>query len=70
MKIRDLKPGMNHVNMKVEVLEVSEQKEIMTGREITHRILESEVKDETGSIKLVLWDDRILPLKVGDSLKN
>jgi len=28
-----------------------------------------EVGDETGSIALVLWNERILPLKVGDNLQ-
>lgn len=69
LKIRDLKPGMSNINMKVEVLEVSEQKEIITGRGVTHKILESEVEDETGSIMLVLWNDRIIPLTVGDILE-
>ncbi|MEA2090096.1 MAG: DNA-binding protein [Thermoproteota archaeon] len=69
LKIRDLKPGMSNVNVKIEVLEVSEQKEIMTGRGVTHKILESEVKDETGSIMLVLWNDRIIPLTAGDTLE-
>lgn len=60
---------MNHVTMKVEVLEVSEQKEIVTGRGVKHKILESEVKDETESIMLVLWNDRIIPLAAGDILE-
>ena len=69
LNIRDLKPGMDHVNLKVEVLNISEPKQIITGTGIEHDILEVEVKDETGSIALVLWDERILPLKVGDTLQ-
>ncbi len=69
MNIRDLKPGMDHVNLRVEVLSISEPKQIITGTGIKHDILEAEVKDETGSIALVLWDERILPLKVGDTLQ-
>jgi replication factor A1 len=55
--------------MKVKVLEVSEKREIMTGRGFAREILESEVKDETGSIMLVLWDDRIISLTAGDTLE-
>jgi len=69
LNIHDLKPGMDHVNLKVEVLNISEPKQIITGTGIEHDILEVEVKDETGSIALVLWDERILPLKVGDTLQ-
>lgn len=69
MNIRDLKPGMDHVNLKIEVLNISEQKQIITGTGLKHDVIEAEVKDETGSIALVLWDERILPLKVGDKLQ-
>lgn len=69
MNIRDLKPGMNHVNLTAEVLNISEQKQIITGTGLRHNVMETEVKDETGSIALVLWDERILPLEVGDNLQ-
>jgi replication factor A1 len=69
LNIRDLKPGMDNVNLRVEVLSISEPKQIITGTGIKHDILEAEVKDETGSIALVLWNERILPLKVGDTLQ-
>ena len=66
MNIRDLKPGMSNVNMKLKVLDVSEPKQVITGKGIEHKILELEVGDETGTMKLVLWDDKVVPLKVGD----
>ncbi len=69
MNIRDLKPGMDHVSLKVEVLNISERKQIITGTGLEHYILEVEAKDETGSIALVLWDERILSLEVGDALQ-
>ncbi|NIR87805.1 hypothetical protein GWO13_09730 [Candidatus Bathyarchaeota archaeon] len=69
MDIRDLKPGMDHVNLRVEVLNITEPKQIITGTGIKHDILEAEVRDESGSMALVLWDERILPLKVGDNLQ-
>ncbi len=69
MNIRDLKPGMNNVNIKVKVLSISEPKQVTTGTGIEHEILEAKVEDETGSIVLVLWDEKIIPLKVGDSLQ-
>ena len=69
MNIRDLKPGMDHVNLRAEVLNISEPKQIITGTGVEHSILEMEVRDKTGSIALVLWNERILPLKVGDTLQ-
>ena len=69
MDIRDLKPGMNHVSMRVRVLNISEPKQITTSLGVEHEILEAEVGDETGSIALVLWDEKIIPIKVGDTLQ-
>ncbi len=69
LNICDLKPGMDHVNLKAEVLNISEPKLIITGTGVEHNILEVEVRDKTGSIALVLWNERILSLKVGDALQ-
>ncbi len=69
LNIRDLKPGMDHVNLRAKVLNISESKQIITGTGIEHNILEVEVRDKTGSIALVLWNERILPLKVGETLQ-
>ncbi len=69
LNIRDLKPGMGSVNIKVRVTDISKPKHITTGKGIEHEILEAKVKDETGSITLVLWDERVIPLKVGDILQ-
>jgi len=68
--VRDLKPGMSHVNIAVKVLEVSESKQMVTSAGIEHEILELNVGDKSGSIKLVLWDEKIIPdLKTGDQVK-
>lgn len=69
MKICDLKPGMSRVEMDVEVVAVSAPKKVVS-RGIEREILELKVKDETGTITLVLWDDRIIgDLKEGDNLQ-
>lgn len=69
MNIRDLKPGMSSINIKVTVSDISKPKQITTGKGIEHEILEVEVKDETGTMTLVLWDEKIISLKVGDTLQ-
>ena len=60
---------MNHVNIRVRVLSISEPKQITTGTGIEHEILEAKVEDETGSAALVLWDEKIIPIEVGDALQ-
>lgn len=69
MNIRDLKPGMSSVNIRVTVSEILKPKQIITGKGVEHEILEAKVEDETGAMTLVLWDEKVLPLKVGDVLQ-
>ena len=69
MNIRDLKPGMSGVKIGVEVADVGEARTVVS-RGVEREILELKVKDETGEIMLVLWDDMIIDdLKAGDKLK-
>ena len=64
MNIRDLQPGMGSVNIRVTMSEISEPKQIITSKGVEHEILEAKVEDETGAMTLVLWDEKVLPLKV------
>lgn len=70
MNICDLKPGMSQVTITVKVLNTSGSKQVVTSTGIDHEILELEVGDRSGSIKLVLWDEKIiLGLKKDDPVK-
>lgn len=70
MNVLDLKPGMSNVNISVKVLNTSESKQVVTSAGVEHEILELEVGDKSGSIKLVLWDEKIIPgLKKGDTIR-
>ena len=60
---------MSSVNIKVTVSKISKPKQITTGKGIKHEIVEVEVKDETGTMMLVLWDEKAISLKVGDILR-
>ena len=60
---------MSNVNIKVKVLKTAEVQRVTTGRGIEHEIQELKVEDETGTITLVLWDDKITSLEAGDSLQ-
>lgn len=61
---------MRSVNIAVKVLSISESKQVVTSAGVDHEILELEVGDKSGSIRLVLWDDRIsTDLKEGDMVK-
>jgi len=69
LNIRDLKPGMSRVNIKVKVASTAEVRRVTSGRGVEHEIHELKVEDETGTITFVLWDDKITPLKAGDTLQ-
>lgn len=60
---------MSSVNIKVTVAEILKPKQVMTSKGVEHEILEAKVEDETGAMTLVLWDEKVLPLKVGDVLQ-
>lgn len=69
VKVCDLVPGMRRVNIDVEVVDISEPKEV-TSRRTKRKMVEAKVKDETGMITLVLWDDKIIrDLKAGEKLQ-
>jgi replication factor A1 len=69
LKLRNIKPGMSHVSAKIRVVSTAEVQRITTGRGIEHDVQELKVEDESGMITLVLWDEKIIPLKAGDLLQ-
>ena len=69
MKVKDLTPSSDKVNVLVKVMGVGEPKEIPNrfGGE-AKRVAEARVGDETGTILLSLWQDQIGSVKEGDVL--
>ena len=65
MQIRDLRDGMRRVDASGEVVELSEPRTVnlRTGGE--GRVADCMLKDESGEIKLSLWDDQIDQVKEG-----
>ncbi len=56
--------------MSLKVLNISESKQVATSAGVDYEILELEASDKSGSIKLVLWDEKVIPdLKIGDTVK-
>jgi len=65
-KIGDLKVGMKKVNVKAEVLEIPESKIVYTRYGTTACISNALIKDETGSMKMSLWNQQIGMVRKGD----
>ncbi|NIM47370.1 MAG: hypothetical protein GTN40_04420 [Candidatus Aenigmarchaeota archaeon] len=55
MKIEELKPGMNNVDIKAKIIELTEPREIMTKFGTMTTLTEATLEDGSGSIKLTLW---------------
>lgn len=58
--ISDLRPNAKSVNLKFKVVKMNEPHEVTSRRDgSTHKVVEAIVGDETGIIKMTLWDSQI-----------
>ena len=68
MKISDLKPYQPIDEIVVTVVEVSPVKEF-TKFGMTGRVLTALIEDNSGKINLMLWDDQVESVKLGDKIR-
>ena len=68
--IKDLQNGMKRVSVEAKVVEKGDAREVKSRfKDETYRIVDAVVADETGSIKLTLWNEQIDMVNVGDNVK-
>jgi replication factor A1 len=67
--IKDLRIGMNHVNLKVKILEVAEPKHVVTRYGDHASFAKALIADDTGTIKLCLWNGQIGSVSAGDTVQ-
>ena len=67
--IKDLRNGMRHVNLKAKILEVAEPKHVFTRYGNHASVAEASIADETGTIKLCLWNGQIGSVSAGDTVQ-
>jgi len=65
-KIGDLKVGMKKVSLKVKVLEIPKSRIVQTRYGTTACVSNAVIKDETGSMKMSLWNQQIETVHEGD----
>jgi hypothetical protein len=67
--IRDLRAGLKHVNLIAQVFEVPKPTQVHTqfGNNVT--VINALIGDDTGKIKLCLWEGQIGTISVGDSVE-
>ena len=70
MKIRELHNGMKNVSIEAKVVEKSEPREV-TSRftDETYKVATAIIADETGTIKLTLWNDQINQVNINEKIK-
>jgi replication factor A1 len=67
--IIDVRTGMSHVNLKAKILEVAEPKHVVTRYGNNASVAKVLIGDETGTIKLCLWNGQIDAVSVGDIIQ-
>jgi replication factor A1 len=65
MNIKDLRDGMRRVDAEGEIAEMSEPRSVNLKSGDQARVADCTLKDDTGQIKLSLWDDQIDQVKIG-----
>ncbi len=68
MNIAELTPGTGNVEVQGEIVEVETPREFMkNGR--TLRVANATLRDDSGTISLVLWNDEIDKVQAGNKVK-
>ncbi len=70
MKIADLKKGaMGDEAVEGEIIEISETREVMNKYGVRMKVASAILKDDSGEVKLTLWNEDIDKFKIGDKVK-
>jgi len=61
---------MKNVSVEAKVIEKSEPREVLSRfKDETYKVATAIIADETGTIKLTLWNDQISQVNVNDMVK-
>jgi len=70
MKIKDLRNGLKRVDVEAKVLEKTATREVTSRyKNETYRVATVIISDDTGQIKLTLWNDQIEEVNENDTVK-
>jgi replication factor A1 len=69
MNISDLRDGMRRVDAEGEIAEISDPRTVNLRTGDQARVADCSLKDDTGQIKLSLWDDQIDQVKQGSRVR-
>ena len=69
MNIKDLRDGMRTVEAEGEIIDISTPREVSLRTGGQAKVADATLKDETGTIKLSLWDNQIDQVAKGSRVK-
>ena len=70
MKIKELRNGMRRVDVTAKVVEKSDTREVRSRyKDETYHVADAVITDDTGTIKLTLWNEQIDQVNVNDTVK-
>jgi len=70
LKIKDLRNGMRRVDVTGKILEISEPREVTSRYSgARHRVATAILADDSGKIKLTLWNKQIDQVSVNDTVQ-
>ena len=67
-KIKDLRAGMKHISLKAKVLEVPGPNKVYTRSGTEAYVSNALIRDETGTIRMSLWNQQISTISKGDRI--
>jgi replication factor A1 len=63
MLLSELRPGMENVDLKITLMKLEEERIVFTHSGFKHRIVEGKIKDQSISMNLTVWNEKIEDLK-------
>jgi replication factor A1 len=70
LNIKDLRNGMKRVSVEAKVVEKGTPRQVMSRyKDETYTVADAVIADETGSIKLTLWNEQIDQVDVNNTVK-
>jgi len=70
LNINELRDGTKRVNVEARVVTKENPREVQSRyKDETYRVASAVVEDDSGNIKLTLWNEQIDQVRVGDKIK-
>jgi replication factor A1 len=69
LRIKDLRNGMKQISLKAKVLEIPAPRLVFTRFGNYASVSNAVITDETGTIKLCLWNEQITAVSIGDVIQ-